>query len=182
MESPGQQSGAAGSGRSMRFGDLRARRREAEYARPPGAMPQSISLKRRVRWRSAKRWFPRGPIGNWMKRRFPGGPTGEWANGGPPSNAASVRGAVQSVRTSAGASSSPPIGAGQDAEWKSPSHSSRPNRSAARVSRRRPLRRCLRHGPGRGASGEYLRWPRLAADLPPTASRLGSEGDGSGDR
>src|SRR5450759_4007016 len=61
----------------------------------------------------AKHWFP--------------GPTGEWANGGPPSNAASVRGAVRSVRTSAGASSSPPTGAWPDAGWASPAHSSRPN-------------------------------------------------------
>ena len=71
----------------------------------------------------AKHWFP--------------GPTGEWANGGPPSNAASVRGAVRSVRTSAGASSSPPTGAWPDAGWASPAHSSRPNRSAARSADRR---------------------------------------------
>lgn len=71
----------------------------------------------------AKHWFP--------------GPTGEWANGGPPSNAASVRGAVRSVRTSAGASSSPPTGAWPDAGWASPAHSSRPNRSAARSAERR---------------------------------------------
>lgn len=61
-----------------------------------------------------------------------GGPTGEWANGGPPSNAASMRGAVQSVRTSAGASTSPPTGAWPNAGWASPAHSSWPNGSAAR--------------------------------------------------
>gem|GEM_PF-6223002 len=66
------------------------------------------------------------------KRWFPGGPTGEWANGGPPSNAASVRGAVQSVRTSAVASSSAPRGAWPDAGWASPVHSRRRRRAKVR--------------------------------------------------
>jgi hypothetical protein len=47
---------------------------------------------------------------------------------------AAVRGAVQSVRRSAGASFSPPTGAWPNAGWASPAHSSWPNRSAARVS------------------------------------------------